>query len=697
MRLDGLVGRGTTGQLPVILQTEAAECGLACLAMIAGYHGLQTDLATLRSRLSVSLKGMNLAQFMDAAQAIGLAGRPLRLELNEMVDLRVPCLLHWDMNHFVVLESVRRGQLFIHDPSVGLRRIPLEQAGRHFTGVAVELTPNSAFEPREERPMVRLRDLCGRIVGARRAFMRVLVMSMGVELCALLGPLYVQWVVDHALQSADRDLVTLLALGFGLLAFLHVCISALRSWMLLDVATAVGVQWSVGVFSHLLRLPQSYFEKRHLGDIVSRFDAIGAIQRTVTNTFVEAVLDGVLVLLTLAMMLVYSGMLSAVVGLSLLLYALLRAAAYAPLRRATQEQIVLAARQQSCFLESVRGIQAIKLFGREALRLAAWQNRLVDTTNRVLSTQRFMIGYRVALGLLRATENIVVVWMGAQLILAQVFSIGMLFAFVAYKGVFSARMSGLIDKAIELRMLRLQGERLADIVLSPAEIPTGSLIPADPGVPALRLEGVGFRYSDLDPWVLRNLTMDVPAGASVAITGPSGCGKTTLIKLVSGLLVPCEGRICFPDQSGASLAPGQLRSLVGAVMQDDQLFAGSIADNICFFDPAVDLDKVRHVARLACIHDDIQRMSMGYHSLIGDMGTALSGGQKQRLLFARALYREPAILVLDEATSHLDVALEQAINQAVCRLPMTRIVIAHRPQTIAACDIVITLPALQRV
>ncbi|WP_337178620.1 peptidase domain-containing ABC transporter, partial [Hydrogenophaga borbori] len=361
------------------------------------------------------------------------------------------------------------------------------------------------------------------------------------------------------------------------------------------------------------------------------------------------------------------------------------------------EQIVLAAKQQSTFLESVRGIQAIKLFGRESQRLAVWQNRLVDTTNRVLKTQRFMIGYRLALGLLGAVESILVVWIGAQLILGGVFSIGMLFAFVAYKGVFSARMSSLIDKAVELRMLRLQGERLADIVLTSREAngePEGM---GDTSLPSLCLDAVSFRYSELDPWVLRETRLTIPAGAAMAIVGPSGCGKTTLAKLLLGLLRPTAGRIAVQGRERSLSDAGHLRYITGAVMQDDHLFTGSLADNIAFFDPRPDLEKIERVARLACIHDDIRHMAMGYHTLVGDMGTALSGGQRQRILLARALYREPKILVLDEATSHLDVALERAINDAVRGLKMTRIVIAHRPETIAACDLVVELPSVNQV
>lgn len=686
---------GTTrGHLPVIYQAEAAECGVACLAMLAGYFGLETDLPTMRRTLSVSLKGMNLTQFMNAAQAVGLAGRAVRLELDELRDIRTPCLLHWDLHHYVVLKAVRHGVVIIHDPAVGVRRLRLRNVGMHFTGVAVELTPTPEFQPRVERQRVRLGDLFGRVIGVRGKLAQVLAISLGIELCALLSPLYVQWVVDHALLSGDRDLVTLLALGFGLVALIHVSISGLRSWTLLNLSTSISVQWSTNVFSHLLRLPLLYFEKRHLGDVVSRFEAGGAIQKALTTSFIEALLDGLMVMASLAMMLIYSPVLSMITIGAVTAYALLRIAAYQPLRLATEEQVVLAAKQQTTFLESVRGIQAIKVFGREAYRVGSWQGRLVETTNRALKTQRLMVGYRFVNGLLSAMEGILVVWVGAGLVLGNTFSVGMLFAFVSYKTVFSGRTASLIDKAIELVMLGLQRERLADIVLTRREEPLPQCREQRRSLPAVKVEEVSFRYSDLDPWILKNVSFEIPAGSSVAIVGPSGCGKTTFAKLLLGLHLPTSGRI-VTDFDGECHS-GRMNAPTTAVMQDDQLFAGSIAENISFFDERPDQGRIERAARAAWIHDDVNLMPMGYHTLIGDMGSALSGGQKQRILLARALYQEPRILVMDEATSHLDVGLERAINQAVKEMNMTRIVITHRPETVSGCDCVVNLGAFSR-
>jgi ATP-binding cassette subfamily B protein RaxB len=700
---------GGARRVPLILQTEAAECGVACLAMIASAHGLAIDLPAARDKLSVSLKGMNMAQLMECAQALDLTGRPVRLDLHELKELQLPCILHWDMNHFVVLKSANATRAVVLDPAVGERKFTLAQLSKHFTGVALELSPNPGFTPREEKQRVALRQLIGRVVGIKRQMLQVFSISLGLQLCMLVSPLYVQWVVDHALTSGDKDLITLLSIGFLLLVFVQVGIGALRSLVVLRMGTEVGVQWSINVFAHLLRLPQAYFEKRHLGDVVSRFGSVDSIQHTLTTSFIEGVIDSILALLTLGLMWMYSPLLSLIVLLSVFIYALLRISAYPALRRATEEQIVLGAKEQSNFLESVRGIQAIKLFARENQRQALWHNHMIDSTNRVIKTQRFMLGFELAEGLLSGIANVAVIWLGAHLILSNTFSIGMLFAFVTYKGVFTTRMMGLVDKGIEVKMLGLQTERLADIVLTPKETNSGktsglgtgraiALTPAEALPPgSLRLEDVSFRYSELDPYVLKDVTLELAAGQSIAIVGPSGCGKTTLAKLVLGLLHPSGGRILKGHTDIATVHLSAWRSRVNAVMQDDQLFAGSIADNITFFDDSPIPERLEHVARLACIHDDIEKMSMGYNTLVGDMGTALSGGQKQRILLARALYGEPEVLVLDEATSHLDVALEKAINQAIQSLTITRIVIAHRPETIVACDVVLNLPDFNRV
>jgi ATP-binding cassette subfamily B protein RaxB len=681
---------GPRARLPVFLQTEAAECGLASLGMVACFHGHRIDLAALRQRFTVSLKGATLAFIMQAAGRLELAPRPLKLELDELPQLRAPCILHWDLNHFVVLKSADGRGAVVHDPAFGVRRLSMGEVSKHFTGIALELAPTQRFRPAEERRSLRLRDLMGPVEGLRRSLAQVFVLALALQALAIVSPFYMQWAIDGAVVSADRDLLTVLGLGFLMLAVIQVALSALRSWVVLYLGTTLNLQWLANVFSHLLRLPVSWFEKRHLGDVVSRFGAVGSIQRTLTSSFVEALIDGAMALATLAMMLLYSGALAALAIAAVALYGMLRWIFYGPLRRATEENIVHAAKQQSHFLETVRGVQSIKLFGREGERRSRWLNLVVDAVNQDLATQKLGLGFRSANGLVFGVERIAIVWLGCLAVLDSAFSVGMLFAFISYKDQFSARVAALIDKAIELRMLGLQGERLADIVLAAPE-PESPATPVDDIEASLEVRGVSFRYSDMEPLVLLNCSFTVAPGESVAVVGASGGGKTTLLKIMLGLLAPTDGKVLAGGIDIRKLGIDRYRKLVGTVMQDDQLFAGSIADNIGFFDPSPDHGAIERCARMASVHEDIAAMPMGYNTLIGDMGAALSGGQKQRILLARALYKQPRILFLDEATSALDVQKERAVNDAVRSLQLTRIIIAHRPETIASADRVVAL------
>jgi len=687
--LEGLAWQ-TARRLPLCLQTEAAECGLASLAMVAGWHGYRVDLATLRQRHPLSIKGVTLAHLIQVAGRLGLAGRPLRLELAELPQLATPCVLHWDLNHFVVLREASARGIVIHDPAAGLRRLSMAEASRHFTGIALELSPTAEFRRADERVRVRLRDLTGPVRGLGPALAQVLALAVALQALAVLAPFYLQWVVDGAVASGDRELLSVLAVGFLLLAAIQVAVGALRSWVVLYLGTTLNLQWLANVFSHLLRLPVAWFEKRHLGDVVSRFGAVTTIQRTLTSSFVEAVIDGLMAVVTLAMMLAYSFPLTLIALATVSAYGVARAAFYAPLKRATGEHIVHAARQQSHFLETVRGVQSIRLFGREDERRARWLNLAVDATNGDLRVQKLSLGFRSANGIAFGVERVAVVWLGAILVLDATLTTGMLFAFLAYKEQFSARVAGLIDKAIELKMLKLQGERLADIVLTPAESQPRNLAVRVEDA-SLEVRNLSFRYSEMEPFVLRDCSFRIAPGESVAIVGASGCGKTTLVKLLLGLIPPTDGQVLVGGVDVQKMGLEAYRQLVGTVMQDDPLFAGSIEDNVSFFDPSPSQEAIERCTRLAAVHDDIAAMPMGYHTLIGDMGTALSGGQRQRLLLARALYKQPRILFLDEATSALDVQRERLVNEAIRGLKLTRILIAHRPETIASASRVIVL------
>jgi ATP-binding cassette subfamily B protein RaxB len=684
---------GWSRSLPMMLQTEAAECGVACLAMVAGCHGHDVDLAGLRQRFSTSLKGVTLARVMGMAAQLGFACRPLKLDMDDLSQLKTPCLLHWDLNHFVVLKRVGKRCIVIHDPARGVRKLGWKEVSGHFTGVALELAPSADFAPVRERQAVSMRALTGRMRGLVPALAQILLLALALEVFALAAPFYLQWVLDQVMVSADHDLLTLLGLGFIGIAVFSALVTAARSWAVTWLGATLNVQWASNLFGHLMQLPLDWFEKRHVGDVVSRFGSIQTIQRTLTTQFIGSLLDGLMSLITLVVMAFYGiGLTALVVGL-FLAYGLIRWAFFNPLRRANEEQIVYTARQQSELLESIRGAMPIKLANKQGERLSRYANATVSTANRDIGIQRLGIAFTLSNQLMFGIGRVAMIWIAATLALKNAFSAGMLIAFIAYADQFTSRAAGLIDKWVDFRMLKLHAERVADIALTAPEKMAGTAWNGPVPEASVELCNVSFRYAEGEPWILKDCNLRIEPGESVAIVGPSGCGKSTLAKIVLGLLQPSEGEVRFGGIDIHKLGLDNYRQWIGAVMQDDQLFAGSIADNIGFFDPEATAVEVEAAARLAAVHEDIAAMPMGYQGLVGDMGSSLSGGQKQRVILARALYRRPKLLVLDEATSHLDVEREKMVNEAIRQIQVTKFVIAHRPETVASANRVYALNA----
>lgn len=681
----------------LVLQSEAAECGLACLAMIAGYHGHELDLNALRRRYGSSLKGASLAQLIATARNLGFDTRALRAEMEYLSRLDMPCILHWDLNHFVVLDRVDGNGVHILDPAHGARVISLAEAGRHFTGVVLELSRSASFEPIRDVEQVRLRTLTGRVRGLGNVFSQVLCFALAIETLGLLLPFQLQWVVDKVLVSADGNLLLIIGLAFAVIVLAQAGLMFVRGWVISWAGATLSAKWTTNLFSHSMRLPLEFFEKRHIGDVVSRFSSLNQIQQTLTGSFVETLLDGIVGLLALVALMMYSASLTCIVLAGAGLYGVLRMLMYRRLWRANEEQLVYGARQQSELMESIRGVQAIKLANRQASRVVRLTNLTQESVLRSMQSQRIGLAFTAINQGVFGIQRVALITIGARMVIGGELTAGMLIAFLAFADQLTQKVGSVIDKSIDLGMLRLHKQRIADIALALPEREGEGSVHAWEAEPGVVVRNLSFRYSDNDPWVFRNLDFSVRPGESVAITGPSGCGKSTLAKIILGLLKPTQGSVEIGGIDIERLGMERYRELIAAVMQDDQLFGGSIAENIAFGDTGASMERIIEAATIASIHDEIMAMPMGYESLVGDMGSSLSGGQKQRVILARAVYRQPRILLLDEATSHLDVAREGCINDAVSRIKATRIIIAHRKETINSADRVIDMGELSMV
>jgi len=673
--------------LPLILQTEVTECGLASMAMIAKYYGHNVDLNGLRSRYPASLRGSTLETLSLLATQLDLSSRAVKVDLEKLHHLQCPAILHWNLNHFVVLKSIKRGYLIIHDPAEGVRKVNFSEASDYYTGVALELLPNANFEKQTIRRKMKLTSLWGRLIGLKRAIVQTLLLSLILQIIVLASPFYLQLVVDEAVVKFDTQLLFVLALGFGALAIINTLTTMMRSWVILYFGHQMSFQLVSNIFRHLMSLPTDYFEKRHVGDIISRMGSTEPIQTALTRSVVTAIIDGLMAIITGIVIFIYSPILGVVVVISVILLLAVTLTFYPILRKLQEETIITEAKNETHVIESIKASTTIKLFSAENKRVNRWRNLFADTINAKVAYGKYEIFNTSAQEVITGLQTIIVVFIGANLILKDqsTFTVGMLFAFMSYRTSFTQSISSLLEKLVEFRLLNLHLDRIADITQTETEVksvmmPRSSMEREIEKPSEFELRNVRFRYSDNDPWVIDGVNLKIESGEFVALTGPSGGGKTTLMKLMLGLYLPTEGQILIDGHPLTEATRLNWRENFAVVMQDDQLLAGSISDNIAFFDPDMDIERVHIAAKYALIHEEIMTMPMNYLSMIGDMGSVLSGGQKQRVLLARALYRGSATFFLDEGTANIDLETEKAIVDVIENLPSTRIVIAHRQE-----------------
>lgn len=679
-------------RVPVIHQTETAECGLACLAMICGHFGKNIDLIYLRRKFNLSARGATLAGINGIAEQLGMTTRALSLELDELRVLKTPCILHWDFSHFVVLVSVKRNRYVLHDPARGIRYISREEMSRYFTGVALEVWPGSEFQSETLQTRISLRSLINSIYGIKRTLAKIFCLSVVIEAINLLMPVGTQLVMDHAIPAGDRGLLTLISAALMFFILLKAATSTLRAWSSLVMSTLINVQWQSGLFDHLLRLPLAFFERRKLGDIQSRFDSLDTLRTTFTTSVIGFIMDSIMVVGVFVMMLLYGGYLTWIVLCFTTIYIFIRLVTYGNYRQISEECLVREARAASYFMETLYGIATVKIQGMVGIRGAHWLNMKIDAINSGIKLTRMDLLFGGINTFVTACDQIVILWLGAGLVIDNQMTIGMFVAFSSFRGQFSERVASLTSFLLQLRIMSLHNERIADIALHEKEEKKPEIeIVAHMGPISLETNGLSYRYDSQSAPIFSALSLSVAPGESVAITGASGAGKTTLMKVLCGLFEPDSGRVLINGIDIRQMGINNYHRMIACVMQDDRLFSGSIRENICGFAEEMDEEWMVECARASHIHDVIMNMPMGYETLIGELGEGLSGGQKQRIFIARALYRKPGILFMDEATSALDSESEHFVNVAIKNMNITRVIIAHRETTLRTVDRVISI------
>lgn len=676
-------------RIPHVQQLEWTDCGAACLVMVMQYFGRDARLDELRDDMGLR-DGVDALSLLRLGQRHGMRGRGIKVEPADFHHLPRGAVLHWDFKHFVVFDRRVRGGMEIVDPAAGPRRISDERFARSFTGVALIFEPTTETGPRRRGPKPHWAYV-RQLFGNARLLARILAASVLLRLLALGLPLLTALLVDRVVPRADVNLLSVVMVGVvGLLGF-QLLTNVLRGHLLLQLRTNLDTRVTLGFLDHLAALPYAFFQRRSTGDLMMRVASNTTIREILTSNTLSALLDGVLVLLYLAVIVVVHPWLGALTAALGLIQVLVFAAARDRVATLMKQDLEAQAQAQSHLTQMLAGMETLKSAGMEQRSVERWSQLFVDELNVALHRGRLQTWVDAVMSVLQLGSPLLILAAGAIAVLRGELTLGVMLALGALAGGFLSPLQSMVRSALELSQLGSYVERLDDVLSSPREQPLGQGVTPGKLRGAIDLRGVSFRYGPRSPLVVRDVSLSIAPGTSVAIVGTSGSGKSTLAKLMLGLHVPTDGTILYDGQSLATLDLRELRRQLGSVPQAPFIFGHSVRDNVSMGDPNVTLDTIVAACQRAAIHDDIMAMPMAYDTIVADGGASLSGGQRQRLALARALVRRPAILLLDEATSSLDAVTERRVMDGLTQLSCVRVIIAHRLSTIAFADTILVM------
>jgi ATP-binding cassette subfamily B protein len=689
------LGRGLRGkQIPYVQQMTRADCGAACLTMVLGYHGRDVRLGEVREITSTSRDGTTAHALAEAARWYGLRVRSYTMEVDDLADVSPASILHWDLNHFVVFQRLTRRGVYIVDPAVGRRFVPLGEFDKHFTGVVQEFEPGEDFEPGLASRRV-VRRYLAQLLGEPGVALRILLTSLLVQGFALALPLFTKVLVDRIAPRGDRNLLLVLAAGFFAVVAFNLLTSIIRAHLLLHLRTVLDARLTAGFVEHLMRLPYAFFQRRSVGDLVMRLNSNATVREVLTSSALSGLLDGSLVILYFIILFIVSPPMAWLIAGLTLLQAALFVFSRRRYRELMTQELERQARSQGYEVQMLAGIETLKSSGTEERAGQHWSNLFVDVLNVTLARGRLSAWVDSLMASLRMGSPLLILCVGALLVLSENedirISLGTMLAINALAGALIVPFSALMGTALQLTTLRSYIERIDDVLETEPEQSRRAVARAHALQGHIALADVSFKYGELSPLVVKAVSVDIRPGQHVAIVGRSGSGKSTLARLLVGLYAPTEGRILYDGVDLAGLDYQSVRRQLGFVPQVPYLFGITIRSNIALANPELSLDEIQKAARLAHIHDDIDAMPLKYDTPLPDGGMSLSGGQRQRIALARALAEQPRILVLDEATSDLDTVTEGFIQKELEALRCTVVVIAHRLSTIVNADAILVM------
>lgn len=677
-------------RVPFVRQMEATDCGAACLSMVLAYYGRSTPLEEARIAIGGTSRGATALGIVRGAEQLGLHARGVRLELTDLHFLPAGSVLHWDFNHFVVLDRVRRGSVDLVDPAYGRRSIPLDSLTKHFTGVAIAFEPTESFVPTPPGRSKIWRYL-GKLFAQPALVSRIIVTSLALRVLALALPILTGVVVDRVVPRGDYQLLNIVSAGIGFVLAAQLLATLIRAHFLIELRTRLDTRMTTSFVSHLLSLPYGYFNRRSAGDLLLRVSSNTQIRDLLTSSLLSTLLDGTLAVSYLAMLFVVSNKLALLAGATAMIQLLVLVVSRHRYAHLASRDLESQAKAQSYLAQMLVGIETLKSAGAEDRALEQWANLYVDQLNVSLSRGRTSAVVDSLNSLLQTAAPLVLLGAGTLLVLDGTLSLGTMLAATALAAGFLTPIAKLMQSALQLQMLGSYVERIDDVLAAePEQRPTSVMLPPRLSG-AIELDHVSYRYGKNEPLVVREVTLQIPAGATVAIVGRSGSGKSTLAGILLGLHRPTQGRVIYDGYDLKELDHKLMRRQLGVVPQNPHVFAGTIRSNISLTDPTMPLDRVVAAAQRARIDGDIRAMPMGYETFVADGGATLSGGQRQRIALARALVHDPAVLLLDEATSSLDATTERDVMKNLSGLRATRIIIAHRLSTIVRADQIIVM------